>query len=159
MASFVATSGSAAKQASTWYQLYSSARSLDAVHWSAGAPSPEQFSCITNSTDDSSGEPLLARYGHTATPVGTLLVLVGGMLRDGAHAATDVSVLDLVGRRVIQPRLVGRAPPALRHMCTALVTLQQHSLLHSKVSNAGFQQQLCAVCPATCLPGDSMCTA
>jgi hypothetical protein len=75
----------------------------------------------------------LARYGHTTIAAGSLLVLVGGMLRDEAHEAIDVSVLDLIGRRMIQPILSGKAPPALRHLCSAKVALERGSLLHSQV--------------------------
>lgn len=148
---YVASSGTAAQQAATWYCLYKSARLLDVVHWSAGAPTTDRISLTANSSNPSSSnnssstnssstlgsicqaEPLLARYGHSTIAAGALLVLVGGMLRDGAHQALDVSVLDLVGRRMIQPRLSGAPPPALRHLCTALVALEQGSLLHRQV--------------------------
>jgi hypothetical protein len=78
-------------------------------------------------------EPLLARYGHCTIAAGSLLVLVGGMLRDSAHKAVDVSVLDLVSRRMIQPSLSGTPPPALRHLCSAPVALKHSSLLHTQV--------------------------
>jgi hypothetical protein len=123
--------------------LYTSARLLDVVHWSAGAPTADGLSFAASNTNTScsfiisssstQAEPLLARYGHCTIAAGSLLVLVGGMLRDGAHEAIDVSVLDLIGRRVIQPSLSGKAPPALRHLCSALVTMDQGSLLHKQV--------------------------
>jgi hypothetical protein len=96
-------------------------------------------STITSSSNSSTlgsitqAEPLLARYGHTTIAAGSLLVLVGGMLRDGAHEAIDVSVLDLISRRMTQPSLSGKAPPALRYLCSALVALEQGSLLHGQV--------------------------
>lgn len=145
-----------ADQASMWLRVYASARMADRLHWSPATPAVSGLSlsstaachsaCSSSSSTGAdpcrqwhvptqSPDALLARTGHTATAVGTLLVLIGGELRDGPAAITaDVAVLDLPGNRIIQPVLHGRQPPPLQHHCTARVCLQHGSALHEQVS-------------------------
>jgi hypothetical protein len=141
-------------QASTWLQLYASARMLDRLHWSQAAPHASKLTLTSHASHTSThaaaaaaatmqqgsrslpadAAALLARTGHTATAAGRFLVLVGGDLRDGpAQAASDVAVLDLPSSRVMQPALYGQHPPSLREHCTVLLQQQPGSALYRQV--------------------------
>ncbi|KAF8058322.1 hypothetical protein HT031_005638 [Scenedesmus sp. PABB004] len=136
----VSRAGAAAARAGTWHRLYCSARTMDAAHWSPGAPAPSQLAWAPGGAGACHASPpgaLLARTGHTATPAGRLLVLVGGALRDGpAGASMNVAVLDVVSRRVGEPRMHGPAPPPRRHHCTVAVSLEPGSPLHAQLLGA-----------------------
>lgn len=151
MAHVAASCGS--DQASTWLQLYSSARMLDRVHWSQATPHASKLTLISHTSHGSKravglaaamkkdslpiptdAAALLARTGHTATAAGRSLVLIGGDLRDGpAPEALDVAVLDLPNSRIIQPSLHGHQPPSLREHCTVLLQQQPGSALNQHV--------------------------
>lgn len=120
------------EEGSPWHRLYASSKHLDTVHWSSAKL--EQLTGTEHKfKTHRTAARQLARFGHTATVAGSLLVLLGGVTRDGPVSTLDVSVLDLASNRLAAPQLTGQQPPALRHLSTAVVTLEQGSLLHSKV--------------------------
>lgn len=123
-------------------QLYTSARTLDRLHWSPAAPAASSLAIVDHSAhkqQQQDAAAVLARSGHTATAAGSHLVLVGGDLRDrapaaaAAAAALDVAVLDLPNRRVIKPALYGQQPPSLVEHCTVALAPQPGTALHKQV--------------------------
>jgi hypothetical protein len=116
-----------------WCKLYCAARIVDEVHWSPLLP--DETHQADSSCQHAKGKHLLARCCHSATAAGSYIVLLGGIFRDGSPSHLDVCVLDVVHGRIIQPQLLGEhLPPALSHMCQALISLHQGSVLHSLVS-------------------------
>lgn len=116
-----------------WYKLYCAARIVDEVHWSPLLL--DETHQANSSCQHAKGKHLLARCCHSATAAGSFIVLLGGNFRDGSSSHLDVCVLDVVHGRIIQPQLLGEhLPPALSHMCMALITLLQGSVLHGMVS-------------------------
>lgn len=139
-----------ADQARTWLELYASAHVLDRLHWSPAAPAAGDLALISHSPSAQQrhqqqqqqqlvvpapdAAALLARTGHTATAVGSLLVVLGGDMRDGpAPAVSDVLVVDLPSSHLVQPRLHGKQPQSLREHCTVLLNPQAGSALLEQV--------------------------
>jgi hypothetical protein len=141
-----------ADQARTWLELYASAHVLDRLHWSPAAPAAGDLTLISHRPSAQQrhqqqqqqqqlvapapdAAALLARTGHTATAVGSLLVVLGGDMRDGpAPTVSDILVVDLPSSRLIQPRLYGKQPQSLREHCTVLLCPQPGSALLEQVS-------------------------
>lgn len=84
---------------------------------------------------------LMARSGHTATMLGTLVVVAGGILRDNS-SAMDVMIINLATLKVRRPEVLGNPPATrFRHTCVAIPHVVPGSRLHQQLVAAGIEPE------------------
>jgi hypothetical protein len=151
-------------EADHWKRLYLSSRRLDTVHWSR--PLSRLFQKqLVQQPRAAAGPPILhaaaaslqrlrsmhqsevhavdlARCYHTVTPLGEeLLMLAGGLLRDGCSRSTlDVVLVKLQSMCCCRPALYGVEPCARYHHTATPIAVARASRLEQEVSTAGVRQ-------------------